>query len=163
MVVCTTELGSTMNTDQDFTFSSVFAKEASDVMFVVINFNSRCTTAWGVPLNFTFPLPHQGGGGFIGSRISFQPVTRLNVNEQLWTARWISRGINVILPLCDYILDVLCTSICVMRDETKERAGWRTSERQNLSVCQLTAVWPFTIKMILFNFICRLTPYICYY
>ncbi len=88
----------------------------------------------GCSSNFTFPLPHQGGGGggFIGWRISFQPVTRLNVDEQLWTARWISRGINAILPLCDYMLYVLC--MYVMRDETKERAGWGTI-RQNLTVC----------------------------
>lgn len=32
-----------MNTDQDFTFTSPFTNEASNVMFVVINFNSRCT------------------------------------------------------------------------------------------------------------------------
>lgn len=77
-----------MNTDQDFTFTSPFTNEASNVMFVVINFNSRCTaTSSGFYLFFL--LPHEGGGGrgFIGNWISLQPVTRLNVNEQLWTAR----------------------------------------------------------------------------
>lgn len=69
-------------------------------------------------------------GGF-----HFQPVTQLNVNEQLWTPKWICWGINVILPLRDYMLYM---SLYVMREETKERAAWRTCERQKFTMCRLT-------------------------
>lgn len=130
MAVCTTELGSVMNTDQDFTFSSLFANEATNVMFVVINFNSRCTAARAVSLDFTFSLPHKVVGGFIGRRISVQLVTWWNGSEQLWNARRISMEVNVILPLCDYMLDVLYMAIYVMKMR-QDKAGWRTSKRHN--------------------------------
>lgn len=45
-----------MNTDQDFTLSSLFVNKATNVLCVVIHFNSRCTTAWAVTLNFAFTL-----------------------------------------------------------------------------------------------------------
>ena len=64
-------------------------------------------------------------------------VIRLNVNEQLWTARWISRGINVILPLCDDMLDVLCIYPYVMRDERKESLP--EDKRKTEFICHVTA------------------------
>lgn len=131
-----------MNTDEGFKFLSIFAKEVTNVMFLVINFNSRCTTTWLVPLNFTFSVPLQGGGGFI--RVFH--FSQSYINNQLWTAKWTFRGINVILPLCDYMLDVLQMSIYVMRDETKERAVF--FERQNLTMFQPTAVQAQTASVL---------------
>ena len=85
-----------METDGDCMFPFLFAKEAADVMFVIINFISKRTTAQRVPLNFTLSLP--GGGGFYWQE---------DVNEELWMEEWISRGINVILPLWGYMMDIL--------------------------------------------------------
>lgn len=132
MVVCTTELGSMLNTDQEFMFSSLFAKEATNVMLVVINFNSRSKTAQAVLWISLFTATPRRRR-FYWQEDNISATIQMNVNEQLWTARWISRGINVILPLCDYMLDLLCMSIYVMRDETKERAAWGTNETQNLN------------------------------
>lgn len=125
-------------------------------MFVVINFNSTCTTAWTVPPDFSSSLPHQG------RRFPFQPVRQVNVNEQWWTEGWISRGINVILTLCDYMLGVLYMSINLMWDDTKERASWRKSRRQNVIMLQFTAAPSKECFTLNINFKCRLKLRLCY-